>query len=86
MGRILRVEGKGLGEAFGGGPEEAACASGGILREGVYQLGYALMKLELQHEAVKMSRWFSGRVREFARRSMSTDSLWLMLGKTVKNC
>lgn len=49
MGRVLRVEGKGLGEALGGGPEEAACASGGILGEGVYQLGYALMELELQH-------------------------------------
>ena len=49
MGGVLRAEGERLWEALGSRPEEAACAGGGILREGVHQLGYALMKLELQH-------------------------------------
>ena len=36
MRGVLRAEGEGLWEALGSRPEEAACASGGILWEGVH--------------------------------------------------
>lgn len=47
MRGILGVEGERLREALGSGPEEAACAGGGVLWESVHQLSYSLMELEL---------------------------------------
>lgn len=44
--RSIKVED--LGEALGGRPERRACGGVGILREGVDQLGYPLMKVCLQ--------------------------------------